>query len=139
MVPVEDPRTTSSRAGQVRFSVGGYRTAGLCLLCAPLAQHYPSGYRDIPGNPSDFANGVTDVPPEPHKLSSYRTWDLQGSGARYKRPVLTLGVRNLFDEDPPYADVGAARSPFQRGMTCPMSMYTTASSTAITVTHSSDA
>ncbi len=82
---------------------------------ATLAQRYQSGYRDVPGNASDFANGVTDVPPEPHKVSSYQTWDLQGSWAGYKGLVLTLGVRNLFDEDPPYTNVGAAGSQFQAG------------------------
>ena len=29
--------------------------------------------------------------------------------------MLTLGVRNLFDEDPPYTNVGAAGSQFQVG------------------------
>jgi iron complex outermembrane receptor protein len=69
----------------------------------------------VPGNASDFANGVTDVPPPPHKVSSYQTWDLQGSWAGYKGLVLTLGVRNLFDEDPPYSNVGAAGLQFQAG------------------------
>ena len=82
---------------------------------ATLAQRYQSGYQDVPGNASDFANGVTDVPPEPHKVSSYQTWDLQGSWAGYKGLVLTLGVRNLFNEDPPYSNVGAAGSQFQAG------------------------
>ena len=82
---------------------------------ATLAQRYQSGYTDVPGNASDFANGVTDVPPEPHEVGSYQTWDLQASWAGYKGLVLTLGVRNLFDRSPPYSNVGAAGSQFQAG------------------------
>jgi iron complex outermembrane receptor protein len=82
---------------------------------ATLAQRYQNSYRDVPGNASDFANGVTNDPPTPHKVDAYQTWDLQGTWSATKALLLTVGVRNVFDQKPPYSNVGAAGSQFQAG------------------------
>jgi iron complex outermembrane receptor protein len=56
---------------------------------AGLAGHYKSGYID-----QDPSNNV----------ASYTTFDLFGSWAPTKALTLTLGVKNLFDRDPPYTN-----------------------------------
>ncbi len=74
------------------------------------AQSYQRGYRDLPGtleNPS--APGF-----QPRRVGSYLTYDVQGSYTGIKNLALTLGVRNLFDRDPPYTNAGGQTS-FQVG------------------------
>ena len=47
-----------------------------------------------------FKSGYLDQDPENH-VASYTTWDTYGSWEAIKGLNLTLGVRNLFDRDPP--------------------------------------
>jgi iron complex outermembrane receptor protein len=53
---------------------------------ATFAQNFVSGYED--------QGGTRDV-------GSYETFDLQGTWAGWKGLTVTLGVRNIFDRDPP--------------------------------------
>jgi iron complex outermembrane receptor protein len=53
--------------------------------------HYKSGYLD-----EDSGYGPAD-----HHVASYTTFDLYGSWAQKKGLMLTVGVKNLFDRDPP--------------------------------------
>jgi iron complex outermembrane receptor protein len=57
---------------------------------ATLTNHFLLGYQD------DESNGNP-----PRRVASYGTWDLQGTWEGWKRLTVTLGVRNLFDRDPP--------------------------------------
>ncbi len=66
------------------------------------AQNWQKGYHDVSSN----ATGVDrDVRP-------YTTYDLQGTYEPNKSWRVTLGVKNLFDSDPPYTNQGAS---FQAG------------------------
>jgi len=47
-----------------------------------------------------FKSGYLDQDPENH-VASYTTWDTYGSWEAVKGLNLTLGVRNMFDRDPP--------------------------------------
>ncbi len=63
-----------------------------------IAQNYQAGYHDVQSN----ASGVDrDVRP-------YTTYDLQGSYSWGKSWRFVLGVKNLFDTDPPYTNNGAS-------------------------------
>ncbi|MHB8494272.1 MAG: TonB-dependent receptor [Casimicrobiaceae bacterium] len=59
---------------------------------ATLAQTFQDSYTD--------ANGVF-VTGDPRTVGSMSLWDLQGSYSGFKNTKLTLGVKNLFDTNPP--------------------------------------
>lgn len=63
------------------------------IFGAGLAAHYKTGYMDMEGgNPdSDVRN----------RVASYTTWDGYGTINPTKALSLTLGIRNMFDRDPP--------------------------------------
>jgi iron complex outermembrane receptor protein len=48
-----------------------------------------------------YVDGYTDAEGE-RRVSSYSVWGLNGSYLGFKNVALTLGVKNLFDRDPPY-------------------------------------
>jgi iron complex outermembrane receptor protein len=48
-----------------------------------------------------FVNGYQDAGEE-RNVGSYSIWGLNGSYTGFKNLTLTVGVRNLFDTDPPY-------------------------------------
>ena len=66
---------------------------------ATLANRYQKGYRDTDGNAAAVVPG--DPLYEPHMVSSYTTWDLQGSWSGYQGLTAILGVRNLFTRSRP--------------------------------------
>ncbi len=74
------------------------------------AQRYQRGYRDLPGT----LENTQDPSFRPRRVGSYITYDVQGSYTGIKNLALTLGVRNLFDRDPPYTNAGGQTS-FQVG------------------------
>jgi iron complex outermembrane receptor protein len=59
-----------------------------------LAQTFQSSYIDQQTNAND----------ELRRVSSLSLWDLQGSYSGFKNWTLTLGVRNLFDTNPPFSN-----------------------------------
>lgn len=71
---------------------------------AELAQNLQKGYGDIAGTVSQVSRQV----------SSYTTYDLQGSYEGFKSWRFTLGARNLLNRDPPYSNTGGQTS-FQSG------------------------
>jgi iron complex outermembrane receptor protein len=77
-----------------------------------FAQNYQQGYQDIPGTFED----PTDPAFKPHKVGDYMVFHLSGSyqGLLDKNLRVTLGIRNLFDEDPPYTNAGG-QNWFQSG------------------------
>ena len=66
---------------------------------ATLAQTFQSGYEDT----NDFPARVTDPPP-PRDVSSYSVWDLQARYTGWRNTNVALGVKNLFDRDPPFTN-----------------------------------
>ncbi|MDQ6627419.1 MAG: TonB-dependent receptor, partial [Pseudomonadota bacterium] len=62
---------------------------------AGIFGHYKSGYGDQNDN---------TVSPAYNKVSSYTTFDVYGTWAPSKALSLTLGVRNVFDRDPPFSN-----------------------------------
>ena len=65
-------------------------------------QNFQKGYHDEPSN----ATGV------PRDVRDYVTYDAQTTYTPIKSVRFTLGVRNLFNTDPPYSNIGAV---FQSG------------------------
>lgn len=73
-----------------------------------FALNWQSSYLDVPGSLQD--------PSEPgfkfRRVSAYETYDLQTSYSPTKAFRVTVGVKNLFDKDPPYTNQGFS---FQSG------------------------
>ncbi len=69
---------------------------------AVLTNRYMSGYTDQNAVDPQFYNRVKD----------YSTWSLSGNYTGIKHIDVTLGVRNLFDEEPPYTNQSTT---FQQG------------------------
>jgi iron complex outermembrane receptor protein len=61
-----------------------------------VIQNFQSAYLDYP----DDGSGNT------RRVGVYETFDLQASYTGIKNLKLTLGVKNVFDKDPPYSNVG---------------------------------
>jgi iron complex outermembrane recepter protein len=84
----------------VNWRSGGYGLA--------LTQNYQSSYRDAPPaiddcDPSDYT--APDAPPAVcstgRRVSSFATYDLQGEYSGMKNLSLRLGLKNLFNRQPP--------------------------------------
>jgi iron complex outermembrane receptor protein len=58
---------------------------------ATLAQNFTLGYIDAS---------------ETRRVASYETWDVQGQWEGWRGLAVTLGVKNIFDRDPPASDQG---------------------------------
>ena len=66
-----------------------------------LSQNFQVGYHDTRTSLQTVANT-----PIPRNVASYETYDGQLSYTGFKKVKLTLGVKNLFDRDPPYTNYG---------------------------------
>jgi iron complex outermembrane receptor protein len=88
-VPGPFPRWRHYAALNWRYGAGG----------ATLAQTWQSGYEDT----NEFSPNVTN-PPAPQRVSSYDVWDLQGRYSGFRNTTIALGVKNLFDRDPPFTN-----------------------------------
>ncbi len=75
-----------------------------------FAQQYQKRYTDLPATFDD----PTDPTFKPREVGSYELYHLQGVYTGIKNLTFTLGVRNLFDKDPPYTNAGGQTS-FQSG------------------------
>jgi iron complex outermembrane recepter protein len=71
---------------------------------ASIAQTYQKGYNDTAGNFDDPANT--------RRVAAYIVYDGQATYTGVKNWKFTLGMRNIFDRDPPYVNTNAA---FQSG------------------------
>jgi iron complex outermembrane receptor protein len=75
-----------------------------------FAQNYQTGYKDVPGSKED-----PTVPGyEYHHVGSYQTFDLIGNYEVNKQLALGLGLKNVFDTNPPYTNNGG-QAFFQAG------------------------
>lgn len=77
---------------------------------ATIAQNWQKSYYDIPGTFQD----PDDPGYTPRIVGAYETYDAQVSYSGFDKVKLTLGVRNLFDRDPPFSNAGGQTS-FQTG------------------------
>jgi iron complex outermembrane recepter protein len=68
------------------------------------AQNYQRGYHDIDGTFVDRTDPAFTIPP--HNVKAYVTYDLQASYLGIKNLTITGGIRNIFDQDPPYTNAG---------------------------------
>ena len=105
--------TYSGGVDQINASTGGVIPRWKHYLTASwtrgpwdisVAQNFQKGYHDTAGNADDPAN-VRNV-------SNYITYDAQTTFSGLKNWKLTLGVRNILNQDPPYVNTNAA---FQAG------------------------
>ena len=55
-------------------------------------------------NSAWFWNPATS---RPRTVGTYETYDLQGSYTGFKAMRVTLGIKNVLDRDPPYANHGS--------------------------------
>lgn len=67
---------------------------------ATLAQTYQSGYEDA----NIFPRRVSPEVAVPRQVASYSVWDLQARYSGWPDTVIVLGVKNLFDRDPPFTN-----------------------------------
>ena len=67
-----------------------------------FSENYQVGYRDLRTSLQTVA-----TTPTPRQVGSYETYDAQASYSGVKNLKLTLGVKNLFDTNPPYTNYGA--------------------------------
>jgi len=75
-----------------------------------VAQNWQKGYPDILGNIQE----LVEPDATPRRVGSYETYDLQAAYSGFKAVRVVLGVRNLFDRDPPFTNTGG-RASFQAG------------------------
>ena len=79
------------------YHIGGFDVA--------FTQNYQKRYHDAPSNISAQARYV----------GQYQTFDLQASYSLEKNWIFTLGVINLFNTNPPYANYAATANNFIGG------------------------
>ncbi len=72
---------------------------------ANLAQNYQQAYNDVKGNRAS----------SDHTVDAYQTFDAQVTYAGLKATRFTLGMKNLFDRNPPYANYAASTGQFVGG------------------------
>ena len=70
-----------------------------------VTQNYQKGYNDVPSSITQVARDV----------NAYQTYDLQASYSGWKSFRFTLGAKNIFNEDPPYANYAASANNFIGG------------------------
>ena len=104
--------TANNNTGGVTVRWRHYATATWTFgpLALTFAQQFQKKYNDLPGTFED----PTDPAFVPRKVGSYEIYHLNGDYTGFKNLTLTLGVRNLFDKDPPYTNAGGQTS-FQAG------------------------
>ena len=73
-----------------------------------VAQNFQNGYEDIAAAP------FGDPGPNPRRVGTYETYDVQGSFGGVKNLKMALGIKNLFNRDPPYTNAGGQNF-FQAG------------------------
>jgi iron complex outermembrane receptor protein len=69
---------------------------------ATLANTYQTSYRDAQNSDNLIADDAVGV--VPHKVGALSLWDLQTTYSGFKNLKLTLGVKNLFDTNPPVSN-----------------------------------
>jgi iron complex outermembrane recepter protein len=67
---------------------------------ATLGQTYQSGYEDA----NIFPPRVRPQYAVPRQVASYSVWDVQARYSGWRDTVIVLGVKNLFDRDPPFTN-----------------------------------
>ncbi|MEO6363181.1 MAG: TonB-dependent receptor, partial [Caldimonas sp.] len=75
-----------------------------------FAQTFQKAYNDLPGTFEDTSDPAFVT----RRVKSYATYDLQGTYEAFKSWRFSLGVKNLFDTDPPYTNAGG-QTAFQAG------------------------
>jgi iron complex outermembrane recepter protein len=111
--------TFTGQVDQVNSSTGGVTPRWKHRLAldwvngnwaATVAQNFQKGYHDLPGTFEDPSKPGYAV----RRVGSYETIDVQGTYVGFKNLRFSLGVKNLFDREPPYTNAGGQTS-FQAG------------------------
>ncbi|MEJ1964850.1 MAG: TonB-dependent receptor [Gammaproteobacteria bacterium] len=77
---------------------------------ATISQNYQSHYHDVAGTFED----ATDPAYKAREVASYQTFDVQAAYSGIEHLKIALGLKNAFDQDPPYTNAGG-QSYFQAG------------------------
>jgi iron complex outermembrane receptor protein len=103
---IDQPYTVSGSIGVVtRYRSNALLDYSLSDFDVSLIQHYQKRYHDAPSSITGVSRFVGD----------YTTYDLQGSYRLDKNTSFTLGVINLFNTPPPYANYAASANNFIGG------------------------
>lgn len=103
---IDQPFAVSSQSGVVsRFRYNAMLDYSIAGFDVALFEHYQKRYHDAPGSIS----GATRF------VGEYTTYDLQGSYTLDKTTTFTVGVINLFNTPPPYANYGGSANNFIGG------------------------
>jgi iron complex outermembrane recepter protein len=70
---------------------------------ATLAQTFQFGYSECNELTVDPETGLCNGT---RRVGTYTTWDIQGQYTGFKNTTVVLGVKNLFDRDPPFTQAG---------------------------------
>ncbi len=81
-----------------RYALNGTWSNGPWAVTA--AQNYQVGYHDL-------RTSLQPATVRPRKVGDYSTYDAQVSYSGFDSTRLSLGIKNLFDKDPPYTNYGA--------------------------------
>jgi iron complex outermembrane receptor protein len=74
---------------------------------ATLAQTFQLGYSECDQLTVDPDTGLCNGT---RRVGTYSTWNVQGQYAGFKNTTVVLGIKNLFDRDPPFAQTGSGFS-----------------------------
>jgi len=103
---LDQPYTVSGGSGIVsRFRYAALVDYALDGFDVALTQHYQKRYHDAPSSITDAKRYVGE----------YTTYDLQGSYTLAKNTTFSVGVINLFNTPPPYANYAASSNNFIGG------------------------
>lgn len=77
---------------------------------ATITQNFQSHYKDMPGTFED----PSDPAFVPREVDKYQTFDIQAAWSGIQNLKIMVGLKNAFDEDPPYTNAGGQNF-FQAG------------------------
>jgi iron complex outermembrane recepter protein len=103
---IDQPYTVTADSGVIsRFRYNATLDYAISDFDVSLIEHYQKRYHDAPSSITEATRYV----------GQYQTFDLQGSYTLAKKTTFTLGIINLFNTPPPYANYASSANNFVGG------------------------